>query len=68
MSYNFSEELELQVRKEVRRILSTLTYGYEFEMSDYATSSEEEEQIERRGKREVKKAEDKLVSLALSMY
>lgn len=61
MKYNFSKELEEQVRKEVHKILSEIEVEYwpndEGYSADYNIDP-----------KSLKTAEDKLVKLALEMY
>ena len=50
-------------RDEIRKLILSLRLGYEFLMSDYATSTKQEKEYEREGLAEVDKVVDKIMQL-----
>lgn len=51
----------------IDEIFNKLTYGYEFQMSDYAGSREQELEYERQGKAEIAQAKSALYELMLEI-
>lgn len=55
-------------KDEIREQIMTLNLGYKWAMSDYATSTEEENQIEKDGLEQVEIVVDKLNALMEDLY
>lgn len=51
----------------IDNIFNNLTYGYEFQMSDYASSKEMEAEYEKQGKAEIATAKQQLYDLMLEI-
>lgn len=52
------------IRAELEKILDeNISYGYEYQMSDYAGSRNEEDEYYQRGREEVKEAIDQILAL-----
>lgn len=52
------------IRAELEKILDdNISYGYEFQMSDYAVSNKEDDEYYQRGREEVKEATDQILEL-----
>lgn len=52
------------MREEIEKILDeNISYGYEFQMSDYAVCKDDENEYYKRGREEVKEATDQILTL-----
>jgi len=55
------------LRQEIEKLFEDFNdWGYQYRMSDYATSFSQEEEMEKEGKKDIEKLKNKLLSLVYS--